>query len=420
MAISEPASTAKRPPDWQPASHEITGSNGGGGRGVERTAEYARLRSECPVAWSDDWGGYWTLTRYDDVKWAALKHKELENGRAFIQLPDISDVNPVIPIGINPPEHAIYRRALNKYFSRDVIATLEPRLRSLVNQTLDQILEQGSADAVWELCGPTAAQGLAALLHQPDDEWHKFIDDLRAMEMLRTAELEGLPPDRDGLSPERFFQIQAQHMARLVAERRREPLDPETDLISGILAMEVDGKPLPEATVIQIGVTVLGAGFQTVQDGIAGGLYLLAVNPGDQAHLRREPELVASAVEEFLRLDPPTHENVRRATQDVELHGRTIESGEYVALSFAAANRDESAFEHPDACIIDRSPNQHLSFGHGFHKCVGAPLARLEMRVTIEELLRRTRSFVLDGRPEPRQATQHGGLARLPLRFNLP
>ncbi len=416
MTTLENAPSKARQVDWCPASHEVSGSLGGGARGVERLDEYARLRESCPVAWAEDWGGYWTLTRYDDVAAAALNDAALRVGRAFIQIPDISETSPIIPIGINPPEHTFFRRALNRYFAAGRMAELEPNYREVVNRCLDPILEFGSAEMLREFCGPIAARALASLLNLSDDAWRNLVSQLSEMERLRSEVVDGKSPSSGG-AENRFFEALAGAVRVLVADRRARPLDPETDLISGILQLEVDGEPLDDVAITGIGVTIFGAGHQTVRDAIGSALYMLATNPGDQARLRREPSLISSAIEEYLRLDGPTQENVRRAAVDLELHGRMIEAGEYVALNFSAANRDEAHFPHPDACIIDRSPNRHLAFGHGRHKCVGAPLARLELRVIVEEVLRRTRSFELDGVPEPGTASQHGGFATLPLRF---
>lgn len=401
----------RRPDDWEPASHDRADSQAGGGwRGPERMSEYARLRETCPVAWAGDWGGYWTLSRYGDIRQAATKHETFRSGQLFVQVPQ---PEPVIPISLNPPAHTTYRRALNKYFSSERMSELEPVVRAHVNRMLGPILERGSAQMITEFCGPVPALALASLLNMPDDAWRELVRVQAAVEAVsQTAE------SKDAIG-ERSFAILAQHVARLVEQRRKQPLDEHRDLISGVLAMTVEGEPLDDATVTGIGVMLIGAGHGTTRDGLASSLCMLAMQAGDQARLRSDRSLIPSAIEEFLRLEPPVQEAGRSAAHDVDLHDRTIGHGEHVAFNLAAGNRDPDAYEHPDACIIDREPNKHLSFGHGVHKCLGAPLGRLVIRVALEEILERSRSFELDGAPAPAPGLYLGGYASLPLRFNV-
>lgn len=418
---TENTPSGQHEPDWSPASHLPGGPVGGGSRGVERVEEYARLREECPVAWTDDWGGYWTLTGYDDVRAAARNFQAFASGRPFMQIPDPTEHDgPVpIPISLNPPEHTAYRRALNPFFSAERMADVEPRYREQVVPMIDALIGAGSSEVIWSFCAPAAARGLATLLNLPEHEALELLANLARINELREHEREhaGQDAEREGEAPSRFSDAHVAQVVRIVGERRRQPLDPETDLFSGLLALEVDGGPLPEHALVGMGLMIIGAGHQTTQEAMGNALYLLASNPGDQARLRRDPSLIPAAVEEFIRLGVPTQEHVRRATQDTELHGRTIEAGEYVALNWFAANRDERQFEHASACIIDRSPNRHLGFGHGPHQCLGAPLARLEIRVVLEEILRRTRSISLDGAPEPNRDSNQSGFFSLPLRF---
>lgn len=415
----EPAQkgAAARSEDWSPASHEVDGTVGGGSRGVARLTDYMRLRAQCPVAWTEDWGGYWTLTRFDDVRAAALDHTSLLNGRPFIQHPDISATDPIIPIALNAPEHMIYRRAMNRYFAPDRMAAIEPAFRERVTLLIDEILLEGAAEIMSRFCAPVAAQGLALLLNLPDSAYEEFLGHLSAMDELGKNTKPGESAERDDLAPDRFFAVTAESVRKVVAERRMTPLDTEIDIFSGMLQLEIDGQPISDAALVGIGVAIYGAGHQTTQDGLGGALYMLAADAGLQARLRSDPALIPGAVEEFLRLDSPTQENVRQAAGDMCLHGRTIHKGDYVALNFAAANRDERQFANAETCIIDRSPNPHLAFGHGRHKCVGAALARLEMRVALEEILRKTRSFELAEVACPGRASQFGGVSKLSLKL---
>ncbi|HWU09290.1 MAG TPA: cytochrome P450 [Streptomyces sp.] len=394
--------------DWEPEQDRGGNARGGGSRSPQRLAEYDRLRQGCPVAWADDLSGHWTLTRFADVAEAARKPGTFESGEFFI-LP-IPEGGRQIPITLNPPEHTVFRRMLNRYFTKERMDGLEPLIRSYAREHLAPILRAGGGDVVPALCQVLPARTLAALMNLPDAASDELLAQIASFEKM------GWDPEK--VAPV-IFGVFASYIGQLVAERRKQPLDPDLDLISGAMAMELDGAPLPDEDVIGIGTQMIAAGHATSADALGGAIYRLATNPDVQMRLRRQPELIPTAVEEFLRLETPLPELGRRATEDVELHGRTIRAGELVALNYAAANRDPEAFEHPESCIIDRSPNRHLSFGSGMHKCLGAPLARLELRVVLEELLAATTEISLGGATEETPGLILAGFTTLPIRVKL-
>jgi cytochrome P450 len=355
------------------------------------------------VAWTNDYSGYWTLTRFADVTEAARQPGTYESGPYFtLSMPGGGKQ---IPITLNPPEHTGYRRMLNRYFSQQRMDQLEPLIRSYARELLAPILQAGRADVVPILCQALPARTLATLLGLPDAAYHDLVAQMAELGEKGAEEMAPV-----------MFGILASYIQQVVGQRRQEPLDPDVDLISGAMAMEVDGEPLSDETVVGIGVQMIAAGHATSADALGTAIYRVATNPDIQMRLRRNPELIPTAVEEFLRLETPLPELGRRATTDVELHGRTIRAGEFVALNYAAANRDPEAFEHPDSCIIDRTPNKHLSFGSGIHKCLGAPLARLELRIVLEELLAATTEIRLDGvAAESTDLIVLAGLTSLPI-----
>ena len=398
MTEQEQSSSATPSVDWTPADIR-------GGRSVQRLAEYQRLREECPVAWSDDYGGFWTLSRYADVREAARQPRTFASGAPIIQWPDFDEQ---IPISLNPPEHATYRRLLNRYVSKEAVDRLEPTIRGYVVEDLEPLLAAGEGDIITGLCQPLPARALAALMNLPDAAYPELVEQFRGFERM------GWDPAKVNAVIGQIFE---EHITRVIAERRARPLDPEIDLLSGVMAAEIDGQPLSDDKVVQIGVQLFVAGHATTADALATTMYRLATNPDIQMELRRSPEKIPSAVEEFLRIETPLQSIGRTATQDVELHGRTIRAGDRVALTYAAADLDPEAFEHPSACIIDRSPNRHLAFGAGIHLCLGAPLARLEMRVALEELLSRTMEIALAGAGTETTGNMRG-FTSLPLRFS--
>ena len=400
--------TEQRTADWEPTQDRGGNARGAGARSPQRLAEYDRLRTGCPIAWTEDLGGYWTLTRFADVTEAARQAGTYESGPFFVLA--LPEGGKSIPISLNPPEHVVYRRMLNRYFTKERMDQLEPLIRSYARELLAPIFRAGRADVVPSLCQVLPARTLAALMNLPDAAYQDLIAQMAAFEE------EGWDPEKVGPV---IFGTLATYIAQVVAQRRQEPLDPELDLLSGGMAMEVDGEPLSDEAVIGIGVQMIGAGHATSADALGTAIYRVATNPDIQMRLRRDPELIPTAVEEFLRLEVPLPELGRRATRDIELHGRTIEAGEFVALNYAAANRDPEAFEHPDSCIIDRTPNRHLTFGSGIHKCLGAPLARLELRVVLEELLAATTEVSLDGAPEETTGVILAGFVKLPIRVQV-
>ncbi|MET9994848.1 cytochrome P450 [Streptomyces mutabilis] len=399
------APNEKRAADWSPEQDRGGNARGGGSRSPQRLAEYDRLRRECPVAWADDHSGYWTLTRFADVTEAARQPGTFESGQFFIVA--FPEGGRQIPITLNPPEHTVFRRMLNRYFAKERMERLEPVVRSYAREHLAPILRAGGGDVVPSLCQVLPARTLAALMNLPDAASRDL--------MAQMASFEEMGWDPEKVAPV-IFGVFASYIAQVVAQRRQEPLDPDLDLLSGAMAMEVDGAPLSDETVIGIGTQIIAAGHATSADALGAAVYRLATNPDIQMRLRRQPELIPTAVEEFLRLETPLPELGRRATEDIEMHGRTIRAGELVALNYAAANRDPDVFEHPDSCVIDRSPNRHLSFGSGMHKCLGAPLARLELRVALEELLAATTDIRLDGAAEESTGLILSGFTSLPLR----
>ncbi len=187
-------------------------------------------------------------------------------------------------------------------------------------------------------------------------------------------------------------------------------------VLSGALAAEVGGSRLSEEQVVMIGAEMIAAGHATTAESLGSAVHRIAADPGVQKHLRANPGTLPTAIEEFLRFDPALHELGRTAAVDVELRGRTIPAGSAVGLNLAAANRDPGAFPDPDTLDPARQLNRHLSFGHGIHKCLGAPLGRLELLVALEELLAATTSIELTGPPENDTGLIGGGFAALHIR----
>jgi cytochrome P450 len=373
--------------DWNPLD---------AGSGEELFPVYEKLRASCPVAHTSAYGGFWTLTRYEDVVAAARDTETFASRQPFVERPGTPEF---IPLSSNGERHRHFRRLLAPYFTPARIKALEPRVRELVREHLEPALASGEGDLVAELAGPLPARVLCAFLNVPDAEWVSFRD----LSML-VAGVAGRGADQQAAVSQLFID----KAVALVAERRRAPLKPSEDMFSGLLAADYDGSPLDDETIGHIGMQMIAAGHSTTTRALTVAVHHLAVHPDEQARLRADRDSIPTAVEELLRIGPPLHLLGRHLTEEIEKDDVTLGSGELVGLGFAAANFDEEAFPDAKRCDLARKPNRHLTFGIGPHICIGAPLARLELRLVIDELLERTESFELTGIPVPTAGLKSG------------
>ena len=382
--------------DWNPLAAPT---------GEELLPVYGELRERCPVAHTSAYGGFWTLSRYADIVEAAKDTSTFESRQPFVERPGTPEF---IPLSTNGERHTYFRRLLAPYFTPSRIKALEPRVRGLVAEHVAPVIAAGSGDLHAGLAQPLPARVLCAFLNLPDEEW------------VAMQELSALVKAAGGGGPEEQAAVSQAFIdkaAELVAERRLAPLDPAEDMFSGLLVATQDGEPLDDDTIAAIGWQMISAGHSTTTRALTVAIHHLATHPDDQARLRGDRSLIPTAVEELLRIGPPLHLLARTATRDVELDGVTLAEGDLVGLGFAAGNFDEDAFPDAAVCDLGRKPNRHLTFGIGPHICIGAPLARLELRLVIDELFDRTDSFELDGVPTP-TAGLKSGYGVLPIRVS--
>lgn len=380
-------------PEWDPFGHAEF---------VDPPASWARLRDECPVAWSERQGGFWTLSRYADAVAAARDSESFNNSGG----PQFETARP--PLEVDRPEHTFFRRVLQPYFARDRVARLEDRVRGFVVEMLEPLLAAGGGDLAESLTYPLPARTLCAWLGLPDSEWTVLKG--VAEELFAAEEGRGDDPEARARCNEQLYA----YSRRLVRERLEQPLDPAVDLISGIVGITDGTLAVTEEDAVQLVRLLLVAGHNSTTSALGNCLLRVAAEPDVQRRLRAEPGLIPPAIEEFLRLETPVQAMPRWANGEVELHGRRIGAGEKVMLLWAAANRDPDAFPDPDRCVLDRTPNPHLTFGRGIHRCIGMDLARLELRVALEETLARTTLVDLAGDPV-RTTFIRLGVAELPV-----
>lgn len=347
---------------------------------------YKDLLSRCPVAHSDTFDdGFWVISSYKDVYNASL-NAEVFSSAGPVTIPALPPPR-IICIEQDDPDHRKYRRPLQGWFSVKRMMALEPSLRSVVGSLLDEIVDDGHADMAEVFANPFPTMAIAVILGLPEEEWTWFRE--KAMARTRLTQ-EG---DLVGAAA-----AHADILARLsdgIEERR---VQPREDMLSDIAGLMIDDAPIDHDDAVSLAFLLLGAGVETTASGIGGLLYRVAGDPKLRDQLLADPSLIEIAVEESLRIESPFPGLARTTTAASTVDDVAIGAGERVMLMFGAANRDPAMFEDPDEFRLDRSNvHKQVGFGAGIHRCVGAPFARLQMQIALEEILRRMPEIRLAG-----------------------
>lgn len=370
---------------------------------------YRELRQKCPVAHSDAWNGFWALTKHADVCAAAGDSKTFITSKQNV-VPKVAFTGRRPPLHLDPPEHTPYRRALAPLLTEKRVARFEPVIRSISIELLQTMAAKGGGDICAEFSARMPIRVFAHWMNLPAAQIETLAEAGRRYNIAVQSNDEAATKETSLLLYE---------MARgVLAARKLQPLDPEEDATSALLAVRIDGQPLPDDLIVGTIRQVLVVGIIAPTVLIGSIAVHLSRDEQLQDQLRNEPALMPAAVEEFLRLYTPYRGFARTATRDVEVRGRIIPEGEPIALVYASANRDEEVFEDAESFKLDR-PNMSdsLAFGRGPHSCAGAALARLELRVALEELLRLTpRGFTIAGPIVPTRCPEIGALS-VPLVF---
>lgn len=364
---------------------------------------YTHLRAHRPVAWSNAWNGFWALTKYADVARAASDYRTFINSVQNV-VPKVAFTGRRPPLHLDPPAHTPFRAALNPLLSERKVAALEPTIRRICIELLQPMIDRGRGNLCEDFSSRLPVHVFAEWMRIPQAMAEPLRRAARAFNVAVQSNIEPVVKETS---------LALYEMAReLIALRKREPQDPAQDPTTALLAARHEDKPLPDDLVVGCvrQVLVVGIVAPTVMIGSIG--VHLSRHPELQHKLRAEPQLIAAALEEFLRLYTPYRGFARTANRDIEIRGCPIRKGEPIALMYASANRDEEVFERADEFILDR-PNigQSLAFGRGPHHCPGAGLARLELRIALEELLGRTRHFEVAGPIIPTRMPEIGVLS---------
>ncbi|HKR61217.1 MAG TPA: cytochrome P450 [Pyrinomonadaceae bacterium] len=377
---------------------------------ASQPAYHTKLRDKTPVC---------LVTRYDDV--VSLLHDErfTKNRRSALTAEQAKTL-PWIPsmfrplernmLDVDPPDHTRLRALVHKAFTPGLVEGMTVRAQTLADELLDKVVRRGEMDTIKDFALPLPMTIISEVLGVPSADRDKFHRWTQAVVSLTSPS----PTLRVIPSVWKFIR----YLRRFFKIRRR---NPQNDLVSVLIRAEEAGDRLSEDELLAMVFLLLIAGHETTVNLIGNGVLALMENPDQMERLRREPELIKSAVEELLRFTSPVFTTTERyARVSTTLNGVTILQGEMLLGVIGSANRDETVFEKPNALNLARDPNKHLSFGHGIHFCLGAPLARMEARIAINTLLRRLPNIELKGPAEClrwKASIFLRGLEKLPVRF---
>jgi len=375
-------------PDWNPAAAKVL---------QDQRAAYDAMREHCPVAYSELM--YWSVFRHDDVLRVLHDHGTFSNA--------VSD-HLSVPNGMDPPEHSAYRGVIDQYFAAERMADFEPLCRDLVTDLVQEALQAGQVEFMAALAVPFATRAQCTFLGWPTElevtlsRWTQrnhaatLNRDRRAMSEI-AREFEGLVDD-------------------LLEYRLAAGATPKDDVTASLMQDKVWGRPLSYEEIASILRNWTVGEIGTVSAAVGILAHYLAHHTDLQAQLRASPTLLPAAIDEILRIHGPLVASRRITTQPVEIGGRKLDAGERISLNWIAANRDGRAHADPDDFRLERDPKKNLLYGAGLHACPGAPLARLELRVCLEELLKRTSTIQPMPEPSPVMAVYPAsGFASLPL-----
>jgi cytochrome P450 len=388
---------------------------------ADPVGSYREIREDTGIASSDCHGGFTVITRYDDIVAVARDHDrfsnalELPGGEGFgggIALPHNPAASRMSFAEMDPPEWKPIRRMLNPIFGADAIRRTEPLIRDVTNEFIDRFVESGRCDLVFDLCSPVPAIVTLRLLGLPTDEWERWSEPVHRS--MYTPRDPGHPAFAALMGS---FEWIFDQIRLAIADRHRDPRP--DDLISSWLHDDGDGSAMDDDLAFETVYTMLAAGIDTTTSLVSTALHHLAAHPDDRRRVLDDPESLEPAAEEVLRYYSPAQSTARTVAEDVEIAGASFQRGDRLLLAWASANRDPRLFKDPDEFVLDRAPNRHIAFGQGIHRCIGAPLARLEFVVIVGEVLRRIPDYVVDTANAPRypDVGLQYGYERMPATF---
>jgi cholest-4-en-3-one 26-monooxygenase len=374
------------------------------------------LRREAPVFWhpEPEGPGFWALTRHAEVVTVSRDTATFsaERGGTFVddQTEESLAQLRLSILNMDPPKHNRYRRLVSRGFTPRVIGGLVDAIEQRAKRIVDEVVDRGECEFVEDVAGKLPLEMICEMIGLPEADWPRMFELSNRLVGFDDPEYQASPEEGQAAAAEIYG-----YCDQVAAERRANPRD---DLMSVLVHAEVDGERLDDLELNLFFVTLVVAGNETTRNLINHSMLALIDNPGEAARLRQDPELWPTAVEEMLRWGTSIHNFRRTATQDTELRGQPIAEGEKVVMYYMSANRDEDVFADPYRFDVGRSPNDHVTFGGGgVHYCLGANLARTQIRAIMRQLVERMDNFDLAGPIRRLRSDFVNGVKELPLRF---
>jgi cholest-4-en-3-one 26-monooxygenase len=384
-------------------------------------AVWKQLRDHDPLYWVEtlEHRPFWAVTRHADITAISRDpHRFLNAPRLTVGSSQGADLPVRMLLNMDPPEHHAYRSLLNKRFTKRALRGLSAQVDSIATSLVDSIAydgEIGEVDFVERVSARLPIWVIAEMLGVPRSDWKLLFDWTNRTVGAGDAEFRSR-----GMSGADTMNDAAKEMfgyfTQMAEERRKRPTD---DLASALTHAAIDGERLPNYELLSYFFLLVVAGNETTRNATSGGLLALIENPGEFDRVRRDRDLLDPLVEEILRWTSPVVHFCRTASEDVEMHGQKVRAGDSLCLFYPSANRDERTFEHADRFLIDRRPNRHIAFGVGEHFCLGAHVARLELRVLFRHLVERMEFVELAGEVERLRSSVIGGIKHMPIRYRL-
>ena len=370
---------------------------------------YRKMRDESPVMHVSELG-FWAISRYDDVQRALREPSKFSSKRSLDTNDALSNV-PMIVI-MDPPRHGELRSLLSRAFTPRRVAELSHRIREISIELIDGFVEKGSCDLWRDLSAPLPTIVIAELLGVPSEDREMFKEKSTALAASVGPAME-MDPAALAAGSHPVMELAA-YLAGAFEQKRKRPSD---DLMSALLAAEVDGQHLSEAELVGFAVLLLIAGNETTTNLISSAALLLDRHRDQRTYLFEDPARIEIAIEEFLRFESPVQGLERIVTEDLVLRDEKLRRGDKVFLMLGAANRDERRIEDAARFDVRRTPNPHLAFGWGAHFCLGASLARMETRIVFEEISKRLPDYSVSGPTQRLYSGAFRGLLSVPIEF---
>lgn len=375
---------------------------------LEYFTELDKLREEAPIAWNTYGGGFWMLNRNALVQ-EAFQTPEVFSSSATVPTIPEPDYH-WIPTMENAPNHRLYRAVLNPQFSPKVVASLEDSIRQDCIELIESLQDKGSVDLVKDLAMVFPTKVFLKIVDLPAEHTDDFVGWVEDV-------FGGLGNPAGEEAMNAAFESIRLYFTAFMEEWRANPRDPETDFFGRLLNSNIGDRPIRDDEFLNMALVLLLGGLDTVKSQLGYIFYHLATHDDDRQRIVDEPGIAPAAVEEFLRAYAIVMDG-RKLAQDIDFHGCPMKKGDMVMLTLAAASRDTTEFEHADQVDFDRKAVTHFSFGSGPHRCLGSHLARLELKIVLEEWHKRIPHYKIDPAANRDEIVESGpqlGLSKLPL-----